>query len=124
MLRPERGSDLDVAAGGHASSECVRSAVTEAGCASSATRRPASGARKAGSAIRRSMPNFMVHGRRKFERKAIGVMEVRLAGWMRQGPIGHAAALVFDQRRQAETPRGFARQIRQAIQLQRGLQCV
>ena len=42
-----------------ASSECVRSAVTEAGCASSATRRPASGARKAGSAIRRSMPNFM-----------------------------------------------------------------
>ena len=43
-----------------ASSACVRSAVTDAGCASKATRRPCSGARKAGSLIKRSMPNFMV----------------------------------------------------------------
>ena len=43
-----------------ASSECVRSCVTEAGCASKATRRPASGARSAPSARSRSMPNFMV----------------------------------------------------------------
>ena len=43
-----------------ASSECVKSSVTEAGCASNATRLPLSGARKAGSAISRSIPNFMV----------------------------------------------------------------
>ena len=43
-----------------ASSECVKSAVTEAGCASKATRLLWSGARRAGSAIRRSMPNFMM----------------------------------------------------------------
>ena len=43
-----------------ASSECVRSRVTEAGCASRATRRPLSGARNFGSAMSRSIPNFMI----------------------------------------------------------------
>jgi hypothetical protein len=44
----------------NASSECVRSGVTEAGWASNAMRLPLSGARKVGSVISRSMPNFMV----------------------------------------------------------------
>ena len=40
--------------------------MTEAGCASKATRRPRSGARKSASAISRSMPNFMVATLKKF----------------------------------------------------------
>jgi hypothetical protein len=40
--------------------EIERSGVTEAGCASNAMRLPLSGARKVGSVISRSLPNFMV----------------------------------------------------------------
>lgn len=57
-------------------------------------------------------------------RKAVRVVEVRLPGWMRQRPIRLAAARVFDQRRQTETPQDLTWQTRQAIQLQRGLQCI
>src|ERR1051325_361287 len=43
----------------NASSVCVRSFVTEAGCASKATRLPPSGARREGSLRSRSTPNCM-----------------------------------------------------------------
>ena len=57
---PKAAASLTSPQAASASSECVRSCVTEAGCASKATRRPASGARSAPSARSRSMPNFMV----------------------------------------------------------------
>ena len=57
---PKAAASLMSPQAASASSECIRSAVTEAGCASSATRRPASGARSAGSPISRSMPNFII----------------------------------------------------------------
>ena len=57
-------------------------------------------------------------------RKAIGMMEIRLARWMRQRPIGSTATRFFDHRRETEAPSSTTRQARQPIQLQRGLQCV
>jgi hypothetical protein len=46
-------------------------------------RLPTSGARKTGSAMNRSMPNFMViRISYDFKRKGIGMMEIRLARWM------------------------------------------
>lgn len=57
-------------------------------------------------------------------RKAIEMMEIRLAGRMRQGPIGLAAVHVFGDRGEAETPPDVPRQARKFIQAQRGLQCV
>src|SRR5262249_7575360 len=72
----------------------------------------------------RSMPNFMFIQPEKLIRKTVHVMEVRLSRWMRQRPIRLAAARVFDHRRQTEAPQGATWQARQAIQLQRGLQCV
>ena len=54
---------------------------------------------------------------REFVRKAIGVMEIRLAGWMRERPIGCVAARFLDQRRETETPAAVTRQIRQLTEL-------
>ena len=52
MLRTEGSADLDVAACDQRIQAMRQIFVTEAGCASNATRRPASGARKAGSAMK------------------------------------------------------------------------
>ena len=52
----------------NASSACVRSCVTEAGCASSATRLPRSALRSAREASKRSKPNFIEHSRRATRR--------------------------------------------------------
>jgi hypothetical protein len=57
-------------------------------------------------------------------RKAIGMMEIRLARWMRQRPVRSTATGFIDQRRETQTPSGITWQARQPIQLQRGLQCV
>src|SRR5262249_45191479 len=71
-----------------ASSECAKSAVTEAGCASKATRLPLSGRRKARSVVNRSMPNFMVTTTSNdLKRKTIRMVKIRLAGRMSQCPI-------------------------------------
>src|SRR6266702_6617968 len=80
-----------------ASSECVRSRVTDAGCARSATRLPASGLRSAGSSSSRSIPNFI-----ELQRERFAVVEIRLAGRMPERPVGQRAAFVLDDRRQAD----------------------
>src|SRR5712692_7904152 len=80
-----------------ASSECTRSRVTDAGCASSATRLPASGRRSAGSSSSLSMPSFI-----ELQRERFAVMEIRLAGRMPERPVGQRAVFVLDDRRQAD----------------------
>src|SRR3979490_1322225 len=83
-----------------ASSECTRSRVTDAGCASSAKRRPASDFRSARSSSRRSIPNFI-----DFRGERIGVVEIRLAGRVLERPIGKSAVLVFHYRRKRQRQR-------------------
>ncbi len=105
-----------------ASSECVRSAVTEAGCASKCNA-PA-GKRRAQRGFGDKSVDAKFHGcygSGQFKRKAIGMMEVRLAGRMRQRPIGFTAVCFFDHRRKTEMPRATTIS---PIELQRGLQCV
>src|SRR6187455_204278 len=85
-----------------ASSECARPAVTDAGCASSATRLPASGLRNALSASSRSIPNFIER-----QGKGVLVMEVRLARRVPQCPVRQRAAGLFDHGRQANAQSSF-----------------
>src|SRR6188508_1515660 len=85
-----------------ASSECARPPVTDAGCASNATRRPASGLRSALSASSRSMPNFI-----ELQSEGVLVMEVRLAGRVAQRPVRQRAVGLFDDRRQANAQSAF-----------------
>ena len=59
--------------------------------------------------------------RRKFERKAIGMMEIRLARRMLERPIRNVPVRFLDHRRQTEPPRRIAWQ---ALQFQRRLQNV
>src|SRR2546426_11575511 len=80
-----------------ASSECTSSRVTEAGCASSATRFPASGARRSRSASSRSIPNFI-----ELQRKGARVVEVGPVARMRERPVRQAAARFFDDRGEAD----------------------
>src|SRR5207249_11358163 len=80
-----------------ASSEDTRSRDTDAGCASSATRRPASGFRSARSSSRRSIPNCI-----EFRGERIGVVKVRPAGRMLERPIGQSAVFVFHYRRKRQ----------------------
>src|SRR6185503_6829348 len=82
---------------GSASSEWTSSRVTEAGCASSATRRPPSGLRSARSPTSRSMPNFI-----ELQREGRRLVKVRLAGRMPQRPVRERAAGIFDHRRQPD----------------------
>src|SRR5919204_3719223 len=74
-----------------ASSECTSSRVTDAGCARSAMRLPSSGLRNARSSSSRSIPNFI-----ELERKARGVVKIRLSGRMFERPVRKDASLVFD----------------------------
>src|SRR5688572_12707576 len=74
-----------------ASSECTSSCVTDAGCARSATRRPASGLRNALSSTRRSMPSFI-----ELQGECVRVMEIGLAGRMTERPLRARALLVLD----------------------------
>src|SRR5574341_604784 len=80
-----------------ASSECASACVTEAGCASSATRRFASGLRSAGSSSSRSIPNFT-----DLERESRAVVKVRLARRMPQRPVRERARRVLDHRGEAD----------------------
>src|SRR5262245_9878645 len=80
-----------------ASSECASSCVTEAGCASSATRRPASGFANARSPTSRSMPNFI-----ELQRERLRMMEVRLARRVPQRPVRELPAVFLDHRGQAD----------------------
>src|SRR5580704_14077019 len=66
------------------------------------------------------------HGRYalgKLKRKGIGMMEICLARWMRQRPIGFMAVRIFDYRRESNLP-SVNSQARQLIHFQRGLQSV
>src|SRR5689334_14632741 len=80
-----------------ASSECTSPAVTEAGCARRATRRPASGRRSFASSTRRSMPSFI-----ELEGERVAMVEVRLRQRMAQRPVRERACLVLDHGGQAE----------------------
>src|SRR5262249_10987925 len=88
-----------------ASTEWVRSAVTDAGCASNPSRLPASGRRSAASASSRSIPNLiptpdLASALRSLhpQRERLGVMEVGRASGMSERPVGSAAAPGFDDR--------------------------
>ena len=59
-------------------------------------------------------------------RKAIGMMEVGLAWWMGQSPVGFTAARFFDDGGETEAPRtetslGITWQTGYVIEFQRGL---
>src|SRR5713226_181875 len=69
---PNAASSLMPSSAASASSECARSRVTDAGCASSATRLPASGRRSAGSSSSLSMPSFI-----ELQRERLAVMADR-----------------------------------------------
>src|SRR5688500_1707415 len=84
-------------AAARASSECTRPALTDAGWASSATRRPASGLRKPGSSSSRSMPNFI-----ELQSEGVAVGEVGLSRRMAQRPVRRRAVGFLDHRRQAK----------------------
>src|SRR5882762_308798 len=105
-----------------ASRLCARSRVTEAGCARSATRLPASGARSARSARSRSMPKFI-----ELERKCVAVVKVGLARGVPQRPIGHAAGVLLDNHGEPEAQaaarvrRRQARQIDQRVKVELAL---
>ena len=97
--------------------------VTEAGCASKATRLPLRGARKAGSAISRSMPNFMAAPEKTHAQNSPhdGSPAFRVDAPTPNMTYGRSSL------RSPPTNRDATRltwQARQAIQLQRGLQCV
>ena len=78
---------------------------------------PFSGARRAGSASRRSMPNFMGPPLQKLIDEPGLMMEVRLARRMRQRPVRCAAAGLVDHRRKAEPPGGVAGKLGRAAQV-------
>src|SRR5262249_34834012 len=88
---PKAALSLMSGSAASASRLCVRSGVTEAGCASSATRLPASGARSARSCSRRSMPNFI-----ELEREGVAMVEGGLARRVLQRPVRHAAGVLGD----------------------------
>src|SRR5688572_5736880 len=90
-------ADRRTPAAASASIECTRLRVTEAGCASSATRRPLRRFASAGSSASRSMPNCI-----ELHREGVRVVKVRLAGRMAQRPIRNRAALLLDHGRKAE----------------------
>ena len=102
---PNAATSLMSSQAARASSECVRSAVTEAGCASSATRLPRAARASAGSAIRRSMPNFMVLRCQILRRQSNRHGGNPACPADAPGPIGLAAVRLLDHRRKAETPR-------------------
>src|SRR5688500_7984312 len=84
-----------------ASRLCTRSSVTEAGCATSATRLPSRGLRSADSASRRSIPNFIAQEPsnarcRKRHREASGRVEIGLALGMRERPVRLHSALLLE----------------------------
>src|SRR5712671_1857392 len=80
-----------------ASRECRKSAVTEAGCASSAILRPRSAARSRGASMKRSIPNFIEDESERFR-----MVEIRLARGMAQRPVRKSAAGVFYHHRQSD----------------------
>ena len=82
VLRAEGGRERSSGNAASASSECVRSRVSEAGWASRATRWSASGERSAASSSRRSSPNFMGNER---QHETVAVVEIGL-------PAGCASA--------------------------------
>src|SRR5438128_6622928 len=83
-----------------ASSECTSSRVTDAGCASSATRLPASGRRSLRSLTSRSIPNCI-----ELQRKGARVVEVGLAARVLERPVRQAATRFFNDHRQAKRQR-------------------
>src|ERR1700736_2931873 len=60
----------------------------------------------------------------KLKRKGISMMEICLARWMRQRPIGFMTARIFDHRRESDSPSPVDSQARHLIHFQRGLQSV
>ena len=117
VLRAERGGELDVAAGGQRI-ERMRQVLRDRGGMREQRHAPARERRAQGRLSEQAIDAEFHDGTRrsKLERKAIRMMEVGLAGRMRQRPIGLRAARVFDHRRQTEPPRGLRGQIRQADQ--------
>jgi len=63
-------------------------------------------------------------GCRNCQRKAIGMVEVRFAGRMRESPIGFATARFLDHRRESELPNGATWQVRQPLKIERDLQFI
>ena len=94
-----------------ASSECVRSRVTDAGCASSATRRPASGLRTARSSSSRSMPNFIAPARASVN--VAGSWKSGLVAAVRERPVGERAVVGLDDGRESGVERCRLRELRQ-----------
>ncbi len=128
MLRPEGGRDPDVAAGGERI-ERVGQVLRDRRRMRQQGHTPALEWRAQGGlgeeAIDAEFHGPECHGAlrwREFVRKAIRVMEIRLARRMSQRPVRFAAARVLDQRRETETPAGVSRQVRQLTELERGLQ--
>src|SRR6478752_4277764 len=87
----------------------MRSRVTGAGCARSATRLPSSGRISSGSARSRSIPNEVMRAcLRKVCGEASGVVEVGpVPFWMRERPVGLGAVLLFEDRRETHFEHGF-----------------
>ena len=103
MLRTEGGRDLDIAAGGQRIERMRqvgrdRSGMREQGDAPAVKRRSQSGF--GDKAVDAEFHGC--YGLGQFKRKAIGMMEIRLAGRMRQRPIGFTAVCFFEHRRKAE----------------------
>src|SRR3954469_9915108 len=80
-----------------ASSEWARFASTDAGCATSAMRRPASGWRSALSSSSRSIPNFI-----ELQGKGVAMMEIRLSGGVPERPVRKRGVVFFDDGGQSE----------------------
>src|SRR5258706_7220525 len=100
-----------------ASSECCIPSVTEAGCASRAHLRPASGARSLGSARKRSIPSFI-----ELQGKRFGMVEIRLAGRMAQRPVRKCSVRVLDDCREAERKLAAGKLRRQTLEVHSGLE--
>ena len=103
MLRTEGGGDLDVAASGQSIERMRqvgrdRSGMRQQGNAPAGKRRPQRGF--GDKAVDAEFHGC--HGLGQFKRKAIGMMKVRLAGRMRQRPIGFTAVCFFEHRRETE----------------------
>src|SRR5580658_5973678 len=96
---PKAADSFRSAQAARASSEWVSRWVTEAGCASNATRRPVSGLRSAGSVNKRSMPNRMASD---LEAEAVGVVKIRPVAGMAQGPVAQLTLGTLDDGRDAQ----------------------
>ena len=105
MLRTERGRDPQVTAS-RERIERVREIFRDRSWMCEQCNAPTA-ERRAQRGVGEKSIDTKFHGAsrwRKFMRKAIGMMEVGLAWWMGQSPVGFATARFFDDGRETEAP--------------------